>query len=633
MRQATTRTKRGSHEHPEAAPQPAPRTTTAPPTPPVDPRPSEGGGGRRRARRPGSPTPSWPRSGPGRRRRPRTQAQESREAAAPRRHGGQAGPVSRVTDYALVEELRQFMAFPAGQEADDVDLQRALDAGRPVDRLVHRAHASAWAPPPRPGSGRPPPATSCPWPTSQDAAPAWWRWTRTATAPSPPPWCRRSTPWSPSRGPPFDALRAWPTPAGGEAPRTWWSSSRGSWCGSPGGYGYTDARGRCPAPVAQANLLLGARWFKRREVPFQVLQQGGAGRLPGGPPAGHRRGLPLLFPLSRPGSPGAALLASQLGGGRGPVRGRLGDGLMTDWWGSVPVTLRLEGADELERALRRTAPPCCAPRRQQAMTRSLLLIEADARRNVRQDTRRLMNSISHRQSSTPRGLVGEVGPSAALRAPRGAGHPPPLAPPGAPGGLGPPARRPRLRGAAGHRPAGDAGPALPAPRLPQERRGRIVRLFAAAGARAVATLGTGGGGGREQRAASWRRAWRRRAETIPGLRCYAEMHPKPEPPAMCVGGPIRWTYDETMDGHLAPRLRVLGLRQPGQPAPGAAGAVRLPGPERASRASPPPSMVTRPSVAPRSDTRVLGGARPPTVVETAGGSLLGCRPRGRGAAM
>ena len=49
-----------------------------------------------------------------------------------------------------------------------------------------------------------------------------------------------------------------------------------------------------------------------------------------------------------------------------------------------------------------------------------------------------------------------------------------------------------------------------------------------------------------------REGLRVRAETISGLRCYAEMHPKPEPPAFCVNGPIRWTYDETFDSTWRP---------------------------------------------------------------------------------
>jgi hypothetical protein len=81
----------------------------------------------------------------------------------------------------------------------------------------------------------------------------------------------------------------------------------------------------------------------------------------------------------------------------------------------MPVTLRLEGAEPLARALRRS-PELVAAESLRAMTASLLLVEGDARRNVRHDTRRLMNSITHRvrgQAGSPGGtrLVGEVGPS------------------------------------------------------------------------------------------------------------------------------------------------------------------------------------------------------------------------------
>jgi hypothetical protein len=76
----------------------------------------------------------------------------------------------------------------------------------------------------------------------------------------------------------------------------------------------------------------------------------------------------------------------------------------------MPVTLRLAGADRLEAALRRS-PQVVAQEQVRAMTRSLLLVEGDARRGVRQDSRQLMNSITHRQRMAGETLVGEVGPS------------------------------------------------------------------------------------------------------------------------------------------------------------------------------------------------------------------------------
>lgn len=156
----------------------------------------------------------------------------------------------------------------------------------------------------------------------------------------------------------------------------------------------------------------------------------------------------------------------------------------------MPVTLRLEGADELERALL-NSPAVLRTTQQQAMQRSLLLIEADARRGVRQDTRRLMNSITHTQQQGPQGLVGRVGPSAryGLYVERGTRpHWPPRA------ALEGWARRhsvpvfvvQRAIARRGTRPRPFLLPAF------RKNAAAIVRLFAAAGARAVATLGTGG---------------------------------------------------------------------------------------------------------------------------------------------
>src|SRR5262245_55479582 len=78
----------------------------------------------------------------------------------------------------------------------------------------------------------------------------------------------------------------------------------------------------------------------------------------------------------------------------------------------MPVILRLEGAAPLARALARS-PAAVAAAQRQAMTASLLLIEADARRNVRQDTRRLQNSLTHR--ILERGSRPHLPPVAALR--------------------------------------------------------------------------------------------------------------------------------------------------------------------------------------------------------------------------
>jgi hypothetical protein len=153
----------------------------------------------------------------------------------------------------------------------------------------------------------------------------------------------------------------------------------------------------------------------------------------------------------------------------------------------MPVTLRMEGADELERALL-NSPAVLRATQQQAMQRSLLLIEADARRNVRQDTRRLMSSISHRQSQTPRGLVGEVGPSAryGLYVERGSRpHWPPRA------ALEGWARRHAVPVFVVQRAIARRGTRARPFLVPAylKNADRIVRLFAAAGAAAVASIG------------------------------------------------------------------------------------------------------------------------------------------------
>lgn len=114
-----------------------------------------------------------------------------------------------------------------------------------------------------------------------------------------------------------------------------------------------------------------------------------------------------------------------------------------------------------------------------------------------------------------------------------------------------------------------------------------------------------------------------RCATIDGLRCYAVMHPKPEPPAVCVGGPVRWTYDESMDGSWRVVFEVWAF-------------VNAADLFRAQQAlftylaptgtkSLPAAIYGDPTLGGLSiDTRVLGGTRPPTETETAGGRLLGC---------
>ena len=158
----------------------------------------------------------------------------------------------------------------------------------------------------------------------------------------------------------------------------------------------------------------------------------------------------------------------------------------------MPVALRLEGADRLSAALRR-APETVTAEQARAMTASLLLVEGDARRNVRQDTRRLMNSITHRQRQQGRSLVGQVGPSAryGLYVERGSRpHFPPVA------ALAGWARRHGVSPYAVQRAISRRGtrarPFL-APAF-TKNAARIVRLFAQAGARITATVAVQSGG-------------------------------------------------------------------------------------------------------------------------------------------
>jgi hypothetical protein len=164
----------------------------------------------------------------------------------------------------------------------------------------------------------------------------------------------------------------------------------------------------------------------------------------------------------------------------------------------VPVTLRLEGADRLSAALRR-APETVTSEQARAMTASLLLVEGDARRNVRHDTRQLMNSITHtppRQRGDT--LVGAVGPSVryGLVVERGRRPNKPAPPRAALRGW---ARRHGIPESALFliaRKIGRAGtPARPflAPAF-TKNAARIVALFARAGARVTATVAVQSGG-------------------------------------------------------------------------------------------------------------------------------------------
>lgn len=116
------------------------------------------------------------------------------------------------------------------------------------------------------------------------------------------------------------------------------------------------------------------------------------------------------------------------------------------------------------------------------------------------------------------------------------------------------------------------------------------------------------------------RGLQRRCETISGLHCYDVMHPSPQAPAVCVEGPVRWTYDETMDGAWRP---VFNLHVYFNPA-------NLPDAQRqlfayvapTGRQSIPAAIYGDPSLGGvASDTRILGGPRGAAEVDQ-GGKLL-----------
>ncbi len=74
------------------------------------------------------------------------------------------------------------------------------------------------------------------------------------------------------------------------------------------------------------------------------------------------------------------------------------------------VRITITGTKELSAGLRH-AVSSTQPQLRTSMERACLLIEADARTRVAQDTRRLMGSITHRISGSGTSLHGEVGPS------------------------------------------------------------------------------------------------------------------------------------------------------------------------------------------------------------------------------
>jgi hypothetical protein len=208
--------------------------------------------------------------------------------------------------YALVEELRQVLDVPPEDTSNDVDLQRALDAAAAwIDWFTGRTFGTT--------GGTPVARVAAAATTDtvalldlQSAAPtvevdtAGDRTYATTLLPE-------QYQLEPYHGPPFHTLRAWPDPAG-DTPAVVFAP--GQLVRVTGVWGYTDARGRVPANVNEAALLLGARWYKRREAPFGVLQSAELDTYQA-VPRQDADVAQLLFPLSLPGSPGAALAASQ----------------------------------------------------------------------------------------------------------------------------------------------------------------------------------------------------------------------------------------------------------------------------------------------------------------------------------
>ena len=112
-----------------------------------------------------------------------------------------------------------------------------------------------------------------------------------------------------------------------------------------------------------------------------------------------------------------------------------------------------------------------------------------------------------------------------------------------------------------------------------------------------------------------------RCRTIPGLRCYDIQSPKPEPPACCVLGPIRWTYDDTFDAVWRPVFELTLFYSAANLVEAQRELFAYVAPS--GRTSVPAAIYGDPSLGGvANDTKVLGGSRAAQVVETAGGSLL-----------
>jgi hypothetical protein len=99
------------------------------------------------------------------------------------------------------------------------------------------------------------------------------------------------------------------------------------------------------------------------------------------------------------------------------------------------------------------------------------------------------------------------------------------------------------------------------------------------------------------------------------------MHPKPEPPCVCIGGPVRWTYNETMEGYWQPvfELWVYVNAADLYRAQQALFTYLAPSGSR----SIPAKIHEESTLGGVCDTaRVIGSLRPPVEVEVAGGRQL-----------
>ncbi len=112
-----------------------------------------------------------------------------------------------------------------------------------------------------------------------------------------------------------------------------------------------------------------------------------------------------------------------------------------------------------------------------------------------------------------------------------------------------------------------------------------------------------------------------RCERISGLHCYPVWHPSPTPPSLCVGGPIRWTYDETFDGTWRPVFELLLTVHAGDLYRAQQTMYTYLAPS--GTRSIPAAIYGDPTLGGvANDTRVIGSGQPPVSAAIAGGHQL-----------